>query len=89
MSTLCEKLRQMSTDNSKHQHKRTRKQQRSSFRDILNSVEVGYVVIFEKGNKEVSALFGWCYIIYVLTVGNDNSMFANLLQHCSQSKTSI
>ncbi|XP_067929360.1 interferon-related developmental regulator 2-like [Watersipora subatra] len=41
MNELCEKLRQMSTDNNKHQHKKNRKQQRSSFRDILNSVESG------------------------------------------------
>jgi len=40
MDSLCEKLKQMSTDNSKHQNKKDRKQQRSSFRDILHYIEV-------------------------------------------------
>ena len=40
MEELCEKLKQMSTDNNKHQAKKDRKQQRGSFRDILHYIEV-------------------------------------------------
>lgn len=37
---LCFKLRQLATDSHKYRAKKDRKQQRSSFRDILRAVEV-------------------------------------------------
>ena len=37
---LCLKLRQLATDSNKYRAKKDRKQQRSSFRDILRAVEV-------------------------------------------------
>ncbi|KAF6024932.1 IFRD1 [Bugula neritina] len=55
MDSLCEKLKQMSTDNSKHQNKKDRKQQRSSFRDILHYIEDASFRDFECkfGNESV------------------------------------
>ena len=40
MDELCDKLRQLATDSHKYRAKKDRKQQRSSFRDILRAVEV-------------------------------------------------
>jgi len=40
MEDLCERLKSLATDNNKHQTKKDRKQQRSSFRDVLSAVEV-------------------------------------------------
>ena len=37
---LCDKLRQLATDSNKFRAKKDRKQQRSSFRDVLRAVEV-------------------------------------------------
>ena len=37
---LCLKLRQLATDSNKYRAKKDRKQQRSSFRDILRAIEV-------------------------------------------------
>nr|CAG4634973.1 EOG090X0ARF [Alona affinis] len=39
MDELCDKLRQLATDSHKYRAKKDRKQQRSSFRDILRAVE--------------------------------------------------
>ena len=40
MDELCDKLRQLATDSHKYRAKKDRKQQRSSFRDILHAIEV-------------------------------------------------
>lgn len=40
---LVEKIRQLATDSHKYRAKKDRKQQRSSFRDILQYVEVSYL----------------------------------------------
>lgn len=40
MDELCTKLRQLATDSHKYRAKKDRKQQRSSFRDILHAIEV-------------------------------------------------
>ena len=37
---LCDTLKELATDGSKHKAKKDRRQQRSSFRDILKAVEV-------------------------------------------------
>ncbi len=37
---LCEMLKKLATDSNKHRAKKDRRQQRSSFRDILRAVEV-------------------------------------------------
>lgn len=37
---LCESLQLLSTDSNKNRSKKERRQQRSSFRDILRTVEV-------------------------------------------------
>lgn len=42
---LADKLRQLATDSHKYRAKKDRKQQRSSFRDILHYVEVSAAVI--------------------------------------------
>jgi hypothetical protein len=42
---LVDKLRQLATDSHKYRAKKDRKQQRSSFRDILHYVEVSTVMI--------------------------------------------
>nr|CAG4641925.1 EOG090X0ARF [Eurycercus lamellatus] len=39
MDELCDKLRQLATDSHKYRAKKDRKQQRSSFRDILRAIE--------------------------------------------------
>ena len=43
---LCDTLRELATDGSKHKAKKDRRQQRSSFRDILRAVEVGLCCCF-------------------------------------------
>lgn len=40
MEELCAKLKQLATDSHKYRAKKDRKQQRSSFRDILRGIEV-------------------------------------------------
>ena len=42
---LCETLKELATDGSKHKAKKDRRQQRSSFRDILRAIEVGVVQV--------------------------------------------
>jgi hypothetical protein len=42
---LVDKLRQLATDSHKYRAKKDRKQQRSSFRDILHYVEVSIAMI--------------------------------------------
>ena len=37
---LCEQLKELATDSNKYRAKKDRRQQRSSFRDILRAVEV-------------------------------------------------
>lgn len=39
MSNLCESLKHLATDGSKHRAKKDRRQQRSTFRDVLRSIE--------------------------------------------------
>ena len=43
MDSLCEKLKQLATDGNRHRAKKDRRQQRSSFRDILRAVEVSHL----------------------------------------------
>lgn len=43
---LVGKLRQLATDSHKYRAKKDRKQQRSSFRDILQYVEVSSTLVF-------------------------------------------
>lgn len=40
MDALCTRLRELSTESTKHRAKKDKKQQRSSFRNILHSIEV-------------------------------------------------
>ena len=40
VGSLCDKLKQLATDGNRHRAKKDRRQQRSSFRDILRAVEV-------------------------------------------------
>jgi Interferon-related developmental regulator (IFRD) len=40
ITKLCLRLRELSTESSKHKAKKDKKQQKSSFRDILHSIEV-------------------------------------------------
>ena len=40
VDSLCDKLKQLATDGNRHRAKKDRRQQRSSFRDILRAVEV-------------------------------------------------
>jgi len=46
---LADKLRQLATDSHKYRAKKDRKQQRSSFRDILHYVEVSVPMITHVG----------------------------------------
>lgn len=46
MSNLCESLKHLATDGSKHRAKKDRRQQRSTFRDVLRSIEVKIFFFF-------------------------------------------
>lgn len=46
MSNLCESLKHLATDGSKHRAKKDRRQQRSTFRDVLRSIEVNFFFFF-------------------------------------------
>lgn len=46
MDGLCEILKKLATDSQKHRAKKDRRQQRSSFREILRAVEVRYYVCY-------------------------------------------
>nr|CAG4644185.1 EOG090X0ARF [Lepidurus arcticus] len=60
VAELCNKLRQLATDSHKYRAKKDRKQQRSSFRDILRAVEENEVPeIKVKFGKEVLELDSW------------------------------
>nr|CAG4652053.1 EOG090X0ARF [Triops cancriformis] len=57
---LCSKLRQLATDSHKYRAKKDRKQQRSSFRDILRAVEENEAPeIKVKFGKEILELDSW------------------------------
>ena len=45
MDELCFKLRQLATDSHKYRAKKDRKQQRSSFREVLRAVEVSSILV--------------------------------------------
>lgn len=76
MDSLCDKLRMLATDSQKFRAKKDRRQQRSSFRDILRALE-------EKESPNITVKFGrerlvidsWCRkrqydaICYVLKSG--------------------
>ena len=47
MEELCLTLKQLATDSNKYRAKKDRRQQRSSFRDILSTVEEGIVPSFD------------------------------------------
>ncbi|KAJ9593807.1 hypothetical protein L9F63_027549, partial [Diploptera punctata] len=58
---LAEKLRQLATDSHKYRAKKDRKQQRSSFRDILHYVEDGDPPDIQvRFGQEILALDSWC-----------------------------
>ncbi|XP_063216854.1 interferon-related developmental regulator 1 [Bacillus rossius redtenbacheri] len=58
---LAEKLRQLATDSHKYRAKKDRKQQRSSFRDILHYVEDGDPPDIQvRFGQEMLALDSWC-----------------------------
>ncbi len=40
LDALCDKLKQLATDGNRHRAKKDRRQQRSSFRDILRAIQV-------------------------------------------------
>lgn len=42
MDELMSKLKELATDSNKYRAKKDRRQQRSSFRDIMKTIEVGY-----------------------------------------------
>lgn len=52
---LCLKLKQLATDSNKYRAKKDRKQQRSSFRDILRGIEV---------NIEAFQLYQYLFLEY-------------------------
>lgn len=57
---LCECLRSLATDSNKHRAKKDRRQQRSSFRDVLKTVEDGVAPEDQvKFGKEVLRIFSW------------------------------
>nr|CAD7445635.1 unnamed protein product [Timema bartmani] len=58
---LADKLRQLATDSHKYRAKKDRKQQRSSFRDILHYVEEGDPPDIQvRFGQEMLALDSWC-----------------------------
>ncbi|XP_021919874.1 interferon-related developmental regulator 2 [Zootermopsis nevadensis] len=58
---LVDKLRQLATDSHKYRAKKDRKQQRSSFRDILHYVEDGDPPDIQvRFGQEILALDSWC-----------------------------
>lgn len=57
---LCECLRSLATDSNKHRAKKDRRQQRSSFRDVLKTVEDGVAPEDQiKFGKEVLRILSW------------------------------
>ena len=69
---LCMELKKLSTECNKYRAKKDRRQQRSSFRDILNSVESGE---FTKQRIRVSKQFGSVQFVTLLK--------QNVLRGCS------
>lgn len=60
MVDLCESLKQLATDGSKHRAKKDRRQQRSTFRDVLKSIEeFEYPVVMIKIGPECLYLNSW------------------------------
>lgn len=57
MDELCSKLRQLATDSHKYRAKKDRKQQRSSFRDILRAIEVWHSQVCLMLNINLTVLF--------------------------------
>ncbi|XP_054707038.1 interferon-related developmental regulator 2-like [Uloborus diversus] len=59
---LCDKLRMLATDSQKFRAKKDRRQQRSSFRDILRAIEVQEPLdIRIKMGKELLYIESWCH----------------------------
>ncbi|GFR09761.1 interferon-related developmental regulator 2 [Trichonephila clavata] len=62
VESLCDKLRSLSTDSQKFRAKKDRRQQRSSFRDILRTVEdEEQLDIRIKLGKEILYIDNWCH----------------------------
>ncbi|XP_076340105.1 interferon-related developmental regulator 1-like [Tachypleus tridentatus] len=61
IENLCETLRQLATDSHKFRAKKDRRQQRSSFRDVLRAVEEGEAPdVRVKFGREVLNIDSWC-----------------------------
>ncbi|XP_055933241.1 interferon-related developmental regulator 1-like [Argiope bruennichi] len=62
LDSLCEKLRSLATDSQKFRAKKDRRQQRSSFRDILRTIEDDEPLdIRVKLGKETLYIDNWCH----------------------------
>ncbi|XP_035221030.1 interferon-related developmental regulator 2-like isoform X2 [Stegodyphus dumicola] len=62
IDSLCDKLRLLATDSQKFRAKKDRRQQRSSFRDILRAIEEREPLdIRVKIGKEVLYIDNWCH----------------------------
>ena len=51
LDDLCATLKQLATDSKKYRAKKDRRQQRSSFRDVLRAVQVGFFFKFRIYNR--------------------------------------
>lgn len=86
MDSLCDKLRMLATDSQKFRAKKDRRQQRSSFRDILRAVEEREPPnIMVKFGRERLVIDSWCRkrqydaICYVLKSGMNLHLAENEL----------
>ncbi|XP_040564563.1 interferon-related developmental regulator 1 [Lepeophtheirus salmonis] len=61
VESLCDSLRDLATDSAKHRSKKDRKEQRSSFRDILKTIEQGqeYYEKISVNTREVIHIDSW------------------------------
>eukprot|EP00096_Caligus_rogercresseyi_P014385 TRINITY_DN689_c0_g1_i1.p1 TRINITY_DN689_c0_g1~~TRINITY_DN689_c0_g1_i1.p1 ORF type:complete len:418 (-),score=129.87 TRINITY_DN689_c0_g1_i1:229-1482(-) len=61
LDELCDDLRHLATDSNKHRSKKDRKEQRSSFRDILKTIEEGtdYYEKLSLSSRESLVLDSW------------------------------
>ena len=63
LENLVDSLRQLSTDSQKYRSKKDRKEQRSSFREVLKTVEDG-----ESPSEQVTTLFlSWILLLLPLS----------------------
>ena len=62
MYELCLKLKELATDSNKYRAKKDRRQQRSSFRDVLRAVEVSSLVVAQNSSLRICSSIdqtGW------------------------------